>query len=280
MNDYSKWDNIRDSDEEDESKARQPEPFDSEEVEKVRKDQELVERWLRKQITQLQRGEVAHRPPELRELAPYRKATKEERQVLAMLIVISHFEEGKTNLDRHPQLLELVRHHRWLEEDPGTLELLCRVQQTAMRKGKGGDGDGGATIQEDPEEARLRDMCMSGINTLAAPKKAKCVGGLLELVTLICTPATDNARELRKKWQKKEFAKDALFESLFPDLRNYQDEISQDMGMKEVWVILAVLFLLIIVVFLIMYGPSMPVFVRSPLPAPAPSRPAHETAEL
>jgi len=29
---------------------------------------------------------------------------------------LSHFEEGETNLQRHPQLLDLVRQNRWLEE--------------------------------------------------------------------------------------------------------------------------------------------------------------------
>ena len=33
-----------------------------------------------------------------------------------MLMVLSHFEEGGTNLTRHPQLLDLVRHNRWLED--------------------------------------------------------------------------------------------------------------------------------------------------------------------
>ena len=33
-----------------------------------------------------------------------------------MLMVLSHFEEGETNLQRHPQLLDLVRQNRWLEE--------------------------------------------------------------------------------------------------------------------------------------------------------------------
>ena len=37
-------------------------------------------------------------------------------QVLSMLMVLSHFEEGETNLQRHPQLLDLVRQNRWLEE--------------------------------------------------------------------------------------------------------------------------------------------------------------------
>lgn len=303
MNDYSKWDKLQDSDEEPEPSRPEPE---REELEQFRADQEIVEQWLRKQLLQLKKAEEAprpgepggpyrppepggFRPPELSqryELAPYRKCSKEEFKILAMLIVISHFEEGMTNLDRHPQMLDLVRHNRWLEEDPGTLEFLCRVHSQAMRKGGGGGPggagpSGGATLQDSPEEMRLRNMCLSGINTLAGPKKARCPGGLLELVTLICTPASDSARELRKKWQMKEFAKDAIFESLFPDLKKYNEE-EKDSGMKEVWVVLAVLVLFILVVLLILFGPSMPIYSGSPSPAPSPSAPpsGHETSEL
>lgn len=38
-----------------------------------------------------------------------------------MLMVLSHFEEGETNLQRHPQLLDLVRQNRWLEETKNKL---------------------------------------------------------------------------------------------------------------------------------------------------------------
>ena len=41
-------------------------------------------------------------------------------EVLSMLMVLSHFDEGETNLTRHPQLLDLVRQNRWLEELSGT----------------------------------------------------------------------------------------------------------------------------------------------------------------
>mmetsp|Transcript_12182 Transcript_12182/g.27876 ORF Transcript_12182/g.27876 Transcript_12182/m.27876 type:complete len:281 (-) Transcript_12182:106-948(-) len=270
MNDYSKWDKIQDSDEEEESKQRAAESIGNEETERFRQDQEMVDQWLRKQAAQLTRGEEPSRPPELKEQAPFRKVTKEERKVLSMLIVLSHFDEGKTNLDRHPHLLELVRHNRWLEED-NTLELLCRVHTQAMRSGE--KGTSAAKIQESPEEVRLRNMCLGGINTLAGPKRAKCPGGLLELVTMICTPTTEQARELRVKWQKKEFAKDAIFRSLFPDMAKFDDADQEEDsgGMKEVWICLALLLILFIVVLLIFYGPSMPSFGRSASPAPPPT---------
>mmetsp|Transcript_101389 Transcript_101389/g.295388 ORF Transcript_101389/g.295388 Transcript_101389/m.295388 type:complete len:286 (-) Transcript_101389:120-977(-) len=285
MNDYSKWDKLQDSDEEQEPK---PSPELEDEAERCRVEQELVERWLRKEVVQLNKAQEPQRPPELKELAPYRKITKEELKVLAMLLVLSHFDEGKTNLDRHPQMLELARHHRWLEEDPGTLELLCRVHSQSMRKGSGGGSSGtggphgGATLQDTPEDQRMRQICFSGINTLAAPRKAKCAGGLLELVTMICTPASEHARELRKQWQKKEFAKDAIFASLFPDLQKYSEESQSDSGMKEVWVVLAVLLLIAIVIMLAFLGPSVPFYTRTPAPSPPAPQPfsGHAPTEL
>jgi len=249
MNDYSKWDHIGDSDEEEEVKKR-PDDFVLDEHESLLREQDEVEQWLRRQIVQLGKGEDRRqRPPELRtEEIPYRRVTKEERKVLAMLIVLSNFEEGTTNLDRHPQMLELVRHHRWLEHDYGTLELLCRVHNSAMKKASNG---GGTEALEEPEEKRMRNMIMCGINTLAAPKRVGCPGGLLELITAICTPETEKAREWRKKWQKKDYAKDALFDSLFPDLRKYKDDNSEDEGSwKEMWFFcgLIVLFIVILVI--------------------------------
>merc|ERR1711933_296439 len=153
----------------------------------------------------------------------------------------SHFEEGTTNLDRHPQMLEMCRHHRWLEEDPGVLELLCRIHNASMRKA----GSDSHRTEDDPSEGKMRSICMSGINTLAAPKKCNCPGGLLELVSQICTPTTDEGRENRKKWQKKEFAKDALFDSLFPDLKQYSDEEKSEESMWEIYLLLALIILII-----------------------------------
>merc|ERR1740123_2605358 len=99
----------------------------------------------------------------------------------------------------------------------------------------------------------MRAMCLSGINTLSAPRKCKCVGGLLELMNAICTPATQAAREQRLKWQKKEYAKDALFESLFPDMKQFNEDAENDSGWTEVWLFVAVILLLIGVVVLIIY---------------------------
>lgn len=262
MTDYSKWDKIQDSDDEDTQRSAEPsESYFNEEQERMRKYQEDVDLWLRRTMSS------SAREPVRQSMSTYskqevsiepRKVTKEERRVLAMLIARSHFEEGETNLGRHAKLLELTRQHRWLEEDPGSLEFLCQLYNHAMRKATG-DGQGHRRVQEDPEDTRLREMVLSGINTLAAPKKCECSGGLLELVTQICTPVTDKARDNRLKWQKKEFAKDALFDSLFPDMRHVKDNFKddeEDPGMTEVWVLGGVIVLLFLIVIYLLYSSS------------------------
>lgn len=191
-----------------------------------------------------QRGGDDHfRPSGLRSkpLAPYRSVTKEERKVLAMLIALSEFATGETNLTRHPELLELVRHHRWLEEDPQVLELLCRIHNGAMRRAGKDVGD-----MEASEDGRMRELLMCGINTLAAPQRAKVSGGILSLISQICTPTDEAARENRRKWQQKEFAKEALFDSLFPDMRASAEEDKGSDTMRELWGLLALMVLLIV----------------------------------
>lgn len=257
---YNKWDSIVDSDEEDESRRRFVQSVEVEKLECRRELQDEVERWLQKQIRRLPRdGErsnsyassVSKVPP-----TPVRVLEKEEYKVMAMFIALNHFEEGQTNLDRHPQILDIVRHHRWLEEDPGSLELLCRIHNHAMRDGENGDrGRDMSSTEESQQNFRMRSMTLSAINTIAAPNRAKCVGGLLDLFTKICTPETEAARELRKKWQKKEFGKDALFDSLFPDMRQYSEDNADDGMGAEFWIILllGVLAIVGIVAFIILY---------------------------
>lgn len=271
MNDYSKWDQIVDSDEEKENRQRKHRSYEDDAAEKRRELQAQIDSWLKRQIHKLPRdgdpttkrlresmGELSSNRAEP---TPVRAVTKAEREVLSMLIAMSHFEEGDTNLDRHAMMLDLARHNRWLEEDPGTIELLCRVHNHVMKES--GENGRHAREFEDPEQHRMRNMVLSGINTLAAPKKAKCPGGLLELFTLICTPETEAGREMRKKWQTKEFAKDALFDSLFPDLRQYSDENVDDSFGSDFWIILVLGLLAIvgIIAFIVLYyngtmGPS------------------------
>lgn len=269
MNDYSKWDKIVDSDEELENRQRH---YKSAEVEAQEKRTELkdqIDNWLRWQIGKLGRNASDPATDQLYasmpELAAKRKkpimprqVTKEEREVLAMLIAVGHFEEGDTNLNRHPQMLDMVRHHRWLEEDPGTLELLCRLHNNVMKEGggDGGHGSGGRQKFEDPETTRMRNMLLSTVNTLAAPRQTKCSSGLLELFNTICTPTTEDGRELRRKWQTKAFAKDALFDSLFPDLRQFTEDQTDEGYGSDFWIIvaLAVLAILGIVGFMVLYS--------------------------
>lgn len=269
--DYSKWDKVVDSD--DEEDVKQPaaatlrQSMDAEDRERRLTLQEEIGEWLLRQQHYLRKEEhePQHRSSGLRQhsshlsetpkmVIPYRKMNRDENKVLAMLIAVSDFEEGETNLTRHPELLDLVRHHRWLEDDPGTLELLCRIHSSVMRR------CGNPGVTETSEDRKMRDRLLSGINTLAAPKRAKCTGGLLDLLTKICTPETEAAKDLRKKWQTKEFAKDALFDSLFPDLRQYSDEEKADDSMWEIW-------LLLILIVIIIIGVAAFIYFAGPLSA-------------
>eukprot|EP00930_Biecheleria_cincta_P095277 TRINITY_DN87255_c0_g1_i1.p1 TRINITY_DN87255_c0_g1~~TRINITY_DN87255_c0_g1_i1.p1 ORF type:complete len:288 (+),score=73.60 TRINITY_DN87255_c0_g1_i1:48-911(+) len=264
MNDYSKWDKLVDSDDEVEEVPRKADENREQFDELLRAEQAGAEQWLRRNIALLKKTEEepkysrhdAHAAPELlkNSQVPYRNVSRDEIRVLAMLLVITNFEEGETNLIRHPQILDLVRHHRWLEGDPGTLELLCRIHNLNMKQ----TDDKHRPPAGSPEaelDFKHRSMCLCAINTLAGPEKAKRSGGLLELINLICTPATPEAHELRLKWQKKEFGKDALFDSLFPDLKQYKDTQSTDNDWWEIWLMLAFIILIIVILgFLMVYG--------------------------
>jgi len=266
MNDYSKWDKIVDSDEEREKEDLAQKLVNEareDTTEKVRDEQLMVEQWLRRNLSVLLKSEDdakygkrdPYAAPELiqKSQLPFRKPNKEDMKVLAMLMVLSHFEEGQTNLVRHGQILDLCRHHRWLEEDPGALEFLCRLHNLNMKQSddKGRPPPGS---QETKIDGRCRSMCLCAINTLAGPAKAKCAGGVLELFNLICTPSDPNGHELRLKWQKKEFGKDALFDSLFPDLKSYKDEHdNSDNDWWEIWLMLGFIVVIIVGLGCVMY---------------------------
>lgn len=264
MNDYSKWEQLEDSEDEKIEKAEQEqEKARAEYQEECRAEQAEVEKWLRRYQTLLVKAEAEpsqarprdpYAPPELikNSQQPFRKASRDDLRVLSMLMVLSHFEEGGTNLTRHPQLLDLVRHNRWLEEDPGAMELLCRVHNYHMKQAED-KGRAPTAPEQEKLEQRFRSMCLSAINTLAAASKAGCPGGLLEVVNLICTPTTKSAKELRVKWQQKEFGKDALFDSLFPDLKQFKEEYDSKGGWWEVWLMLGFIVLLFVGLGALMY---------------------------
>lgn len=252
-NDYSKWDKIdvSDDDEVDEEQEWRSRSLHDEGQERRREMQREVDVWMKRQIHKLQKeGEGPPRAKGLPALTPWRRVTNDERSTLAMLVAVSHFEEGETNLERHPAMLDLVRHNRWLEDDPGALELLCRIHHQVMRNEK----------NEKPEDSHMRNMLLGAINSLAAPAKCDCPGGLLELMTQICTPITEDSREHRRKWQMKEFAKDALFDSLFPDLRQHREADDKNESSADIWilVILAILALLGVVVLVVLYIGAAP----------------------
>eukprot|EP00747_Dinoflagellata_sp_TGD_P180932 gnl/TRDRNA2_/TRDRNA2_34199_c0_seq1.p1 gnl/TRDRNA2_/TRDRNA2_34199_c0~~gnl/TRDRNA2_/TRDRNA2_34199_c0_seq1.p1 ORF type:complete len:358 (-),score=77.16 gnl/TRDRNA2_/TRDRNA2_34199_c0_seq1:72-1145(-) len=231
---YGKWDGVGDGDssEEEERKERERVAFEEDEKTAHRQIKDEIDSWLQRQIARLPQQDPA-REMEMAPLTPWRRVTRDERQQLAMFMAICQMEQGETNLDRHPQMLEIVRHNRWMEEDPGALEVLCRVHHQVMKD---------SSNTPESEDARMRELLVSAINTLGAAKRCKFEGGLLQLVTAICTPQCDRDRELRKLYQKKQFAKDTLFDSLFPELKRYKDggdlSAPPDSGAEMIWLFL------------------------------------------
>jgi len=172
---------------------------------------------------------------------PSREVNEAERQVLARLLAVSHFPDGSHNLHRHVEILELGRHNRWLEEDPGLLRLLCRLHVSVLKSDNpseedrrmGRDYGRRRSPREVEEDHQLQECLLCAVNMLAAPKQAKLVGGMLELVQMICTPGTPAAQELRRKYERKEFGKDAVFETLFPSMTKDEKDEEDDSGWGE-----------------------------------------------
>lgn len=221
--DYSKWDKLDVSDDEKDEYMSTSAMKERQEDMSNRVDfKGRIDRWIVKRMHRLaekKRNEFGvqgyvdteHDISPTDTITP-RKVTKEERQTLAFLLAITEFKEGETNLDRHVAILDHFRQHRWLEEDPGTLEFLCQLHGKILDEDKADD---------DPV---IRRALLCAINTIAAPVRAKYANGIREFISAICTPSNDKERELRKKWQTLDFGRDALFESMFPLLRQYGTE--------------------------------------------------------
>jgi len=217
MADYSKWDKIADSSDEEDSKRkaqqREKRAAREEELEKHGQERDKIDRWLKGHLTRMRR-ELGADPtvPELVKGVKPRWLSDEERKTMAMFIAVVHHDKYDINIARHHDIINIARQNRWLEEDPGTLELLCRVQRGFLK----GTGNEKSISMEDQS---MEDMLISAINTLSAPVLAGCAGGyggIYELFALIGDPKSEHAWDVRAKFMKKEYAADALFNSLLP----------------------------------------------------------------
>lgn len=205
MADYSKWDCVGDSDDEQEETQDAPELAEREGEGQLQRE---ADRWLRAQISVLHLGSVPApgAPPELEDMIPPRRVSDEERLVLARLMAITRHD----NVARHRDILSLARQNQWLEEDTGVVELLCCLHQKLS---------GSLNNGTDPSLVRMFEMLVGTINLLAAPEKCGCSGGygkIHRLFALIGDPQTEDARELRAKFNKMEFAAHAIFNSIDP----------------------------------------------------------------
>mmetsp|Transcript_177481 Transcript_177481/g.569207 ORF Transcript_177481/g.569207 Transcript_177481/m.569207 type:complete len:283 (-) Transcript_177481:92-940(-) len=211
-----------------------------------------IDRWLKAKIRRLFPPEDATGPPELDawEDIPPRKVTDEERGVLAMFISVVHCQPNELNLANHHEIMEVARTSRWLEEDPCTLELLCQILRSLRA------ADQGALLGA--PELRMEEMLLCAINTLAAPPRAGCsegFGKLYELFALIGDPKSDKAWEFRTKYMKKEYAAEAIFESLMPSARRKPGAADPDDGEPPLlgcfeWCLIGVMVALLICLFL------------------------------
>uniref|UniRef100_A0A7S1PK49 Uncharacterized protein n=1 Tax=Alexandrium catenella TaxID=2925 RepID=A0A7S1PK49_ALECA len=219
MANYSKWDKLEVSDDEEdkrqESEKQQRLAAHAEEMGKFVEVRDQVETWLKRHLTRMRR-ELGADPtcPELTAHGtPIRFPSDEERKTLAMFIAVVHHEKLKDNLVRHHDIMNIARQNRWIEEDPGTLELLCRLHRSLIKADSIGQK---STTMEDQ---KMEDMVISAINILAAPPLCGCkegYGKVFELFALIGDPKTDEAWDMKAKYMKKEFAGDALFNSMMP----------------------------------------------------------------
>jgi len=212
MADYSKWDKLVDSDEEEKEKAaRESRSEREEELEKFAELRDEVDRWLKLQVTRLHREENTGVPELCVHGIEPRWVGSEERATLAMFLAVVHFEKYDINVGRHHQIMNIARQNRWIEDDPGTLELLCRLHRRVMK----GASEAGLSAQD----KKMEDFLVSAVNTLAAPAIAGCsegYGKIYEFFALIGDPKTDSAWDIRAKFMKKEYAADAMFNSLIP----------------------------------------------------------------
>lgn len=185
---YSKWDKIVDSDEEEEEKREAQQfrkPVNEEVMEKDRQLQETVGNWLRGQLRTL--------PPELY-ASGMRQLSDGDVRALARFMVVSHFDDNSTNLTRHRDIIDLARRDVWLEE-VGTLELLSVIHQRSSQLWE-------------PHDRNMRKMLYSAVNTLAAPKLAPSIGkgNILDLFAVIAAPKSEEEWGLRERYQRKDFA--------------------------------------------------------------------------
>eukprot|EP00429_Kryptoperidinium_foliaceum_P051944 CAMPEP_0176087142 /NCGR_PEP_ID=MMETSP0120_2-20121206/43624_1 /TAXON_ID=160619 /ORGANISM="Kryptoperidinium foliaceum, Strain CCMP 1326" /LENGTH=236 /DNA_ID=CAMNT_0017420981 /DNA_START=84 /DNA_END=791 /DNA_ORIENTATION=+ len=215
MADYAKFDKIVDSDDEQQAPEDEEDRGIQTATEEERiaqlKQQAEIDRWLKAKLKVIFPPVDQGGPPELDpwdEIAP-RKLTDDERQALAMFMVINHFEQFDINIGRHHDILNLARQNRWLEEDPGTIELLCQLQRSITKTGD--------TLERSDEQAEA--MLVTAINTLAAPPRAGCSAGygkIFEFFALVSDPKDSAGWDARAKYVKKEYAAEALFDSLMP----------------------------------------------------------------
>lgn len=209
-----------------------------------------IDRWLKEKLRKIFPPEDPTGVPELDawEEIPPRRVTEEERGALAMFMSAAHCGKDELNLANHHEIMEVARANRWLEEDPGTMELLCQL----LRSLRSAD----QPMVTRSEDTRIEELLLCALNTLAAPPRAGCSDGygkLYEFFALIGDPKSEKALAARAKYAKKEFAAEAIFDSFLPGRGASREEEPDGrplLGFYEWFMIIVVVALVAFLVFL------------------------------
>mmetsp|Transcript_78246 Transcript_78246/g.162483 ORF Transcript_78246/g.162483 Transcript_78246/m.162483 type:complete len:286 (+) Transcript_78246:52-909(+) len=177
-----------------------------------------IDQWLKIKLRKLFPPIDPRAPPELdsSDQVP-RKVTDEERGVLAMFLAAADTGKNDSKSPHHRLILELAKANKWLEDDPGVVELLCQLLKL--------DRDGNNSKPGILDPSGMEEILLNGLNTLAAPSRAGCskgYGKIYEFFALVSNPESQRALDMRAKYSKKEFAAEAIFDSMMPSKDDHE----------------------------------------------------------
>jgi hypothetical protein len=179
--DYSKWDNLDDSDDDVPSDGALI-PNQKDQV------QHKDEGSLTKRLSEALTGAV-------------KPSQREQVEVLSRFLSVQCKGEEVCNIYRHCDIIAMTSQFPQLMT-ADTVDLLVDAQQT-ISKGT-----------EDVDRTEVLQIIVEGINTLEACMQAD---GAVNLFEQICTPQTPAQVELRQQYAKLEFARKRVFRSILGD---------------------------------------------------------------
>ena len=205
---YSKFDHIVDSDDEDnESKARDALLIDKKQRHHFERDAELTQRF------------TAHLREHLKSKYPVA-----HRKLVARFIAISDRGAERSNVYRYSDMTALIQQRTAELLQRSSITMLCELHKALLE---------GIKDPENKESAQATEArtVMEAINTLEA-----CLteGAPTKLFEALCSPSSsDAAFKLRERYEKQEYAKQALMRHLFGDKEFEEFSKGRDGGSSE-----------------------------------------------